>query len=86
MANAEPLATIHKNAREDVRITLSQYQGRNRLDVRQWADYRAGGVEVRGPTKAGVNLSVDQIPELIEGLQLAHAEAVRRGMLEGGDA
>lgn len=82
-ANAEPLVTIHKNAREDVRICLSEYQGRQRLDVRQWADYSAGGVDVRGPTKQGVNLSVDQLPDLIEGLMVARDKAVELGLLPG---
>lgn len=79
--HAEPLAILPKNSREDVRITLCAYQGRPRLDIRQWADTKAGAVDARCPTKQGVNLSADQIPHLIEALLDVHRKALEQGLI-----
>lgn len=80
----EPLAVIAKNTREDIRIVLDEYAGRQLVDVRTWSDFTTGPIENRGPTKKGVSLSVDKLPDLIAGLEAALAEARRRGLIAGG--
>lgn len=66
----------------DVRVALDEFHGVDLIDVRVWADFKAGpaGV-VRAPTKKGVALNVRSLPELIQALQKAQEEAQRRGLL-----
>lgn len=78
------VAVVEKNSREDVRITLDEYHGVQLIDVRTFADFTAGTIETRGPTKKGVSLNVSRLPDLIAGLEAARTEAVRRGLLPGG--
>lgn len=81
---ADPLftGTVPRNDREEVRVTLDRYQGKPVIDVRTWADYTAGAVAGRGPTKKGVSLPAAQIPALIAALQAAQLEARSLGFLE----
>lgn len=80
---AEPttIAIVEKNSAEDVRIALSDYAGHDLIDIRVFADFKAGTVDSRGPTKRGVALSVHRLGDLIAGLTQARDEAVRRGLL-----
>ena len=58
--------------------SLGSYAGLKLVDVRTFMDLRDG---VRRATKKGVSLKVERLPELIAALELAHAEAVTRGLL-----
>ena len=81
--SAEPtmIAVVAKNSSEDVRIALSDYAGHDLIDIRVYADLKAGSMVTRGPTKRGVALSVHKIDDLIAGLTQARDEAERRGLL-----
>lgn len=81
---SDHVAVIDKNSREDVRVTLDEYSGHQLIDVRTFADFKAGNVEGRGPTKKGVSLNVAKLPALIDALEAARDEAQRRGLLPGG--
>ncbi len=72
----ETIATIKKNAIEEVRVALSEYKGHDLVNVRIWANYDASESEKR-PTKKGFALRVGQLPELIAALQKAQAALVR---------
>ena len=74
------LATIRKNTAEEIRIELTQFNGHDLLNVRVWTDPRNGGSE-RIPTRAGIACRVALLPEIIEALQQAEAEARARGLL-----
>ena len=66
------IAKINKNALELVVIRLSEFKGRDLIDIRIWMkpeDPREGG-ELK-PTKKGISLGIDAIPELIQALQKA---------------
>ena len=78
------IATVPKNRVEEVRIRIETYHGHDCVDVRAFADFDQTG-EMR-PTKKGVALRLALLPELIAGLQLAEAEARRRGLLDGAAA
>ena len=67
------LATIPKSKKEEVRVCLAPFKGVSRIDVRTYATW--GDVEERRPTRDGINLPVESIPDLIRGLQAAAAEA-----------
>ena len=74
------LATIRKNALEEIRVGLSEFNGHDLLNIRIWTDPRNGGSE-RIPTKAGIACRVALLPEIIEALQQAEAQARARGLL-----
>ena len=80
MPSQSALATIRKNALEEIRVGLSEFNGHDLLNIRIWTDPRNGGSE-RIPTKAGIACRVALLPEIIEALQQAEAEARARGLL-----
>ena len=74
------VATIDKNASEEVRVVLDTFKGHNLVDMRVFAAFSAAAVKM--PTKKGLSLRVEMIPDLIEGLQQAYAGARERGWIE----
>ena len=75
--------TISKNAREEIRVSLSEYQGHDLCDIRVYAEPYTGNKWVA--TKKGVCLSVAKMPDLIAALQQAEAEAKAAGLFEEAD-
>src|SRR3954454_22415283 len=71
---------IRKNALEEIRVELSEYNGHDLINLRVWADPRNGGAE-RIPTGAGVACRVALLPELISALRQAEVEARERGLI-----
>ena len=69
-----------KNALEEIRVELSEYNGHDLINVRIWTDPRDGGGE-RIPTKAGICCRVALLPELIQALHQAEAAARAAGLL-----
>ena len=80
MLSQGALATIRKNALEEIRVGLSEFNGHDLLNIRIWTDPRNGGSE-RIPTKAGIACRVALLPEIIAALQQAEGEARARGLL-----
>jgi len=80
MLSQGALATIRKNALEEIRVGLSEFNGHDLLNIRIWTDPRNGGSE-RIPTKAGIACRVALLPEIIDALQQAEARARARGLL-----
>jgi hypothetical protein len=74
------IATIPKNAREEIRVTLSEFKGYRRISCRVWA--RKGAAAV--PTRAGFSLSGEACQNLIQGLQDALTAASAAWGKEGG--
>lgn len=70
-------APIRKNLREELRVTLNHYQGRDLLNIRVFYD-RDGELL---PGKQGVSIRATALPEIIAGLQAALVEAKRRGLV-----
>jgi hypothetical protein len=73
------IATIPKNSREELRVSLDEYQGHRLINMRIWFD---AGEEMR-PGKKGLSLKLDALPELLAALQNAEKEALRLGLMEG---
>ena len=73
---------IGRNAREVLKVTLQTVRGVRVLDARVWEDATFGPVACRCPTKRGFDLDPRRIPDLIQALQGAHAEATALGLLE----
>ena len=66
------IEVLPRNAREEVRVSLSSYRGRQALDLRIFADHAGKG---RIPTQKGLSISPERIPDLIQALQKAQAAA-----------
>jgi hypothetical protein len=79
---SEPLliATIQKNGSEELRVSLDHFRGHDLLDIRVFAAFTAANVPM--PTKKGLSIRVDLIPELREALEAAEAKARELGLLE----
>ncbi|MES2343644.1 MAG: PC4/YdbC family ssDNA-binding protein [Pseudomonadota bacterium] len=80
-----PIGTIEKNTREDIRVTLTEFKGTRFADVRVYAGFLSTAEDVRGPTKAGVAISFERLPEFVRTLQAAEAKARELGLI-GGEA
>jgi hypothetical protein len=66
------IATIPKNQREELRVSLSTFRGRRVLDVRVFVDQAGKG---RIPTPKGLTVSAERIPALIAALEKAREAA-----------
>lgn len=64
------IAAIPKNAREEIRVSVDDFQGHRLCNVRVW--YR-DGEELR-PGKQGIALRLDLLPQLVTALQGAAKE------------
>ena len=74
------ISVIRKNAAEEIRVELSEFNGHQLINIRVWTEPRNGGSE-RIPTKAGIACRVALLPEIIDALQQAEARARARGLL-----
>jgi hypothetical protein len=75
------IASIPKNSREELRVTLGEFKGHRLCQLRAWA-LRDGAESI--PTKNGFGIQAAVIPKLREALAEAETEARRRGWIEGG--
>ena len=75
------VAVIRKNKSEDIRVSLSEWEGHNLVNVRIWAEHE-GATEARLPTKKGIVLQISRLPELITALEIARDEATAAGLLK----
>jgi len=72
------VATIKKNSRETLRVSLGEFEGNDLVSLRLWFTVDAESPE--RPSKSGFSLRVALIPELITALQEAEAEGHRLGL------
>ena len=72
------VATVPKNAREEIRLAISEYRGHTYADLRIFADT---GLPERIPTQKGVTVAPERLDELLDGLQAVRAECERRGLI-----
>lgn len=77
------IATIRKNAREDLRVTLDEFRGHHLLNLRIW--FETDDNEQR-PGKQGVAIRLDLLPHLRQALSEAEHEARKLGLLSQGEA
>jgi hypothetical protein len=70
---------IEKNGRESLRLSVDEYKGRTLLSCRVWFKPSDGG-DLR-PGRDGWALSVEKLPDLIEGLQRLEQVARAGGLL-----
>lgn len=70
------IATIPKNSREELRVSLSEFKGHNLLQLRAWV------IESGVPTKNGFGIQAALIPKLRKALHEAELKARELGWLE----
>jgi hypothetical protein len=74
------VSVIPKSGTEEVRVDLSEYRGHDLVSIRIYANYDSAD-EPKRPTKKGVTLKVEKLPELIAALQQAKTDARAAGLL-----
>ncbi len=80
------IANLPKNTTEQVRVALDEYRGETIFDVRVCADFTAAHVFM--PTKKGVAIRVEQLPEFAQAVADALLTARELGLIRrtGGAA
>lgn len=73
------IASLEKNAREDLRVDLAEYKGHRLLGLRIWADKSDGSGKVATPK--GVTVKVAMLPAIRAALADAEREARAAGWL-----
>lgn len=63
------IARIEKNALEEIIVQLTEFMGHDLVDLRVWTKGLPDGAG--SPTKKGLTVKPDLLPELIEALQKA---------------
>ena len=63
------VASIRKNARDELRIAIREYEGHIFVDIRQFSPYRETGQ--MGPTPKGVAVRPQKLKALIDALEAA---------------
>ena len=74
---AQVVATIVKNSRESLRVSLDRHREHDYIDLRLYAD---NGVE-QVPTRKGLTIRPDLLPAVIEALRQAETAARKAGLL-----
>lgn len=73
------IATIAKNANEQIRVTLSEYKGRLLLGMRIW--WHSVESNEWHPSKKGFACSIERLPELVTALREAERRVRDQGLL-----
>jgi hypothetical protein len=81
MSEPHIIARIEKNRLEEVVIAVDHFRGVDLIDIRIHADF-SGADKERRPTKKGIALKIEKLPDLIAALNAAADEARRRGLLK----
>lgn len=66
----EQISEIQKNSSEVLRVELTEFKGYQLLSMRIWTKELPGKQEAR-PTRKGIAVQVDLIPELLTALEKA---------------
>ncbi len=66
----EQISEIQKNSSEVLRVELTEFKGYQLLSMRVWTKELPGKQEAR-PTRKGLAVQVDLIPELLTALEKA---------------
>ena len=59
---SELIASFEKNSLEEVRISLTEFKGKQLIDLRVY--YQPENGEEKRPTKKGITISPEKFPEL----------------------
>ena len=71
------IGEIAKNKHETLRCEIIEYKGMTLLDLRVYTEID----ERRAPTRKGISVKIEMIPQIREWLQQAETEAKAAGLL-----
>lgn len=71
--------TFEKNKFQEIRVSITEYQGNDLIDIRIWALNQNGQEKV--PTAKGVSLNVKLFPQLKESVELLEKELKANNLL-----
>jgi hypothetical protein len=74
----DALSTIPKNKREEIRVGLDQFNGHDLFAARVWFLTEDGN---RLPGKSGIAFKASLLPEFARAVEMALAEAKKRGLV-----
>ena len=63
------VAAIRKADGAEIRVAISTFKGRRVVDVRVWYEPPDGGDYL--PTRKGITIDADKLPELVAAMKLA---------------
>ena len=88
MSDPAVIWTLPLGSAAELRLSLDTYNGKARADLRTWANYQAGPVLTRGPTKKGVSIPLGSLREADAALADADRMARDLGLIpqESGKA
>ena len=78
------IGVIEKNKTSELRGRFAEYHGRRYFDLRTFVTADASGDRV--PTRKGITLALDRLPELRDLIDRAVIEARAAGLLDQEDA
>jgi Transcriptional Coactivator p15 (PC4) len=71
-------ATIEKNTRESLRVTLDEFKGHRPINMRVW--FKANDGEMR-PGNSGIAIKIEKLEDLLSALAKAQSDARAAGWL-----
>ncbi len=77
------LCELQKNSREKVVFTLSNFKGKQYLDLRLFVAGENGGLDI--PTRKGLTLAVDLYPQFKGALSRVDEALITRGLVDKED-
>jgi hypothetical protein len=73
------VATIGKNSRELLRVSITEFRGIKLISLRLWTPTADGAKTI--PTRSGLELRIEKLPELRAAIVEAEAQARAAGLL-----
>ncbi len=77
------IATINKSARDDIRVSLSDFKRKKYIDIRLFVETEEN--EDKIPTKKGVTFSVDLYPEFKRAIKSLEDTLLKEGFIDKAD-
>ena len=75
----EVIAKFEKNSFEEVRISLTEFKGKQLIDIRVYYQPEGEEEEMR-PTKKGITISPEKFPDLQKGLVTLEKALKEKGL------
>ncbi|MBP2294712.1 hypothetical protein [Azospirillum rugosum] len=86
MSDPTLIATLPKNRRQEIRVRIGTYKGHRFADVRIFSDPPSDRSALgRVPTRRGVAVAVDALPDLINALRKAYTTEMHRRRAEAAN-
>ena len=75
----EIIDRFQKNATDEIRVSLTEFNNYRLVDLRTWTKNKAGELV---PTKKGISVRVDLFPALLRAVERLRGALIERGELD----